>query len=214
MRSMQENTTSRIHTGKVDLETAQKSQAALNAIKDIRGGINDSINYNVVSQTLEDYGNIFLDILGGNNSKYILQLLNANNEIIREYKNLEELNVENFKFDPVDLKAFTPEEQKNILFREIIDDKVVKEVKSNIEIDGRNTLSPSEGLDVVHFANFVDAIRDNKLPNADVETGYKSTLWVQLGNIAQRVGYTLNIDQHNGHILDNPKASKLWRRDI
>lgn len=91
--------------------------------------------------------------------------------------------------------------------------KVVKEVKSNIEIDGRNTLSPSEGLDVVHFANFVDAIRDNKLPNADVETGYKSTLWVQLGNIAQRVGYTLNIDQHNGHILDNPKASKLWRRE-
>ncbi len=58
-----------------------------NAIKDIRGGVNDSINYNVVSQTLEDYGNIFLDILGGNNSKYILQLLNANNEIIREYKN-------------------------------------------------------------------------------------------------------------------------------
>jgi hypothetical protein len=36
---------------------------------------------------LEDYGNIFLDILGGNSSKYILQLLNANNEIIREYKN-------------------------------------------------------------------------------------------------------------------------------
>ena len=58
-----------------------------NAIKDIRGGVNDSINYNVVSQTLEDYGNIFIDILCGNNSKYILQLLNANNEIIREYKN-------------------------------------------------------------------------------------------------------------------------------
>jgi len=49
--------------------------------------------------------------------------------IIREYKNLEELNVENFKFDSVKLKEFTPEEQKNILFREIIDDKVVKEVK-------------------------------------------------------------------------------------
>ena len=58
-----------------------------NAIKDIRVGVNDSINYNVVSQTLEDYGNIFLDILGGNNSKYILQLLNSNNEIIKEYKN-------------------------------------------------------------------------------------------------------------------------------
>ena len=49
--------------------------------------------------------------------------------IIREYKNLEELNIENFEFDTVKLKEFTPEEQKNILFREIIDDKVVKEVK-------------------------------------------------------------------------------------
>tara|TARA_B100000035_G_C21029778_1_gene567811 strand:- start:1747 stop:3369 length:1623 start_codon:yes stop_codon:yes gene_type:complete len=58
-----------------------------NAIKDIRGSVNDTLNYNVVSQTLEDYGNIFLDIEGGNNSKYILQLLNSNNEIIKEYKN-------------------------------------------------------------------------------------------------------------------------------
>ncbi len=49
--------------------------------------------------------------------------------IIREYKNLEELNVENFKFEAIRLKKFSPEEQKNILFREIIDDKVVKEVK-------------------------------------------------------------------------------------
>ena len=58
-----------------------------NAIKDIRGSVNDTLNYNVVSQTLEDYGNIFLDIVGGNNSKYILQLLNSNNEITKEYKN-------------------------------------------------------------------------------------------------------------------------------
>lgn len=58
-----------------------------NAIKDIRGSVNDTLNYNVVSQTLEDYGNIFLDIVGGNSSKYILQLLNSNNEIIKEYKN-------------------------------------------------------------------------------------------------------------------------------
>ena len=41
--------------------------------------------------------------------------------IIREYKNLEELNVDNFEFNPAELKEFSPEEQKNILFREIID---------------------------------------------------------------------------------------------
>ncbi len=91
--------------------------------------------------------------------------------------------------------------------------KVVKEAKSNIEIDGRNLASPSEGLDVVHFANFLDCIKKNELPNGDVETGHKSTLWVQLGNIAQRVGHTLTIDQKNGHILNDAQASKLWSRD-
>ncbi len=91
--------------------------------------------------------------------------------------------------------------------------KIVKEAKSNIAIDGRNTASPSEGLDVVHFANFLDSIRNNTMPNADVETGYKSTLWVQLGNISQRVGHTLNIDQRNGYILNDAKAAQLWKRE-
>jgi len=91
--------------------------------------------------------------------------------------------------------------------------KVVKEVKSDIVIDGRNTASPSEELDIVHFANFLDSIKNNTMPNADVETGYKSTLWVQLGNISQRVGHTLNIDQHNGHIIDDTKAAQLWKRE-
>ncbi|HEX7846884.1 MAG TPA: Gfo/Idh/MocA family oxidoreductase [Chitinophagaceae bacterium] len=91
--------------------------------------------------------------------------------------------------------------------------KVIKEVKSNIEIDGRNTASPSEGLDVVHFANFLDCIKSGQLPNGDVETGHKSTLWVQLGNIAHRVGRTISIDQKNGHILNDPRAAKLWSRE-
>ena len=55
------------------------------AIRDIRGSINDTINYKVVSQSLEDYGNIFLDIVGDNNSKYILQLLDSDEKIIREF---------------------------------------------------------------------------------------------------------------------------------
>jgi predicted dehydrogenase len=91
--------------------------------------------------------------------------------------------------------------------------KILKEVKSNAVIDGRNTASPNEGLDAVHIANFLDSIRFSKRPNADVEIGYKSTLWVQLGNIAQRVGRNLNIDQSNGHIKDDKAAMKLWGRE-
>lgn len=96
----------------------------------------------------------------------------------------------------------------------IYDEKgtVVKDIKSNAVIDARNTSSPNEDLDGVHVANFLDSIRLSKRPNADVETGHKSTLWVQLGNIAQRVGHTLNIDQTNGHIVGDNEAMKLWRR--
>ena len=58
------------------------------AIKDIRGTVNDSLQYNVVSQSLEDYGNIFLDVITNNDSKYILQLLDSNSNIIREFNNV------------------------------------------------------------------------------------------------------------------------------
>jgi hypothetical protein len=97
----------------------------------------------------------------------------------------------------------------------IFDDKgkVLKEVKSNAVIDGRNAASPNEGLDAVHIANFLESIRLSKRPNADVETGYRSTLWVQLGNIAQRTGRNLVIDQTNGHIKNDTAAMQLWGRE-
>lgn len=91
-------------------------------------------------------------------------------------------------------------------------EKVVKEIKSNAVMDGRNTSSPNESLDGVHVANFLDSIRLSKLPNADVAVGHKSTLWMQLGNIAHRVGHTLNIDQSNGHVLNDKKAMEFWGR--
>lgn len=94
-----------------------------------------------------------------------------------------------------------------------VKNKVVREVKSDAKIDGRDPSSPSAGLDGVHIDNFLKCIREGGMPNADVETGRKSTLWVQLGNISQRVGETLHIDQRNGHILSNQKAMSLWGRE-
>jgi len=90
--------------------------------------------------------------------------------------------------------------------------KLVKEVTSNDIIDGRNTSSPSASLDGVHIANFLDSIRNNKRPNATIEELHKSTLLVQLGNIAWRSGSRLEIDPLNGHILNNAAAQQLWGR--
>ncbi len=90
---------------------------------------------------------------------------------------------------------------------------ITKEVKSNAVIDGRNTASPNESLDAVHIANFLESVRLSKRPNCDVETGFKSTLWVQLGNIAQRKGRVLRIDPQNGHIIGDKDAMELWGRN-
>ena len=58
-----------------------------------------------------------------------------------------------------------------------------------------------------------DAIRKGTPLNADIVSGHKSTLLVQLGNIAQRVGRTLNIDPLSGHIRGDKQAQKLWSRE-
>ena len=68
------------------------------AIKDIRGSNNDSIQYNVVSQTLEDYGNIFLDVILSNNSEYILQLIDSDMDVIREFENIESNSTYSFDY--------------------------------------------------------------------------------------------------------------------
>jgi predicted dehydrogenase len=92
--------------------------------------------------------------------------------------------------------------------------KLVKDVKSDIVIsEGLSTTSPGEPLDALHVANFLENIRNNRKPFADALNGYKSTLWMQLGNIAQRVGHTINIDQKNGHVLSDAAAMKLWSRE-
>jgi predicted dehydrogenase len=92
--------------------------------------------------------------------------------------------------------------------------KIVKQVKKEeLATAVPTTVTSSPALDELHVANFLESIRANKLPNADVEIGFKSTLLVQLGNISYRIGRTLNIDPKNGHILGDPDAQRLWSRD-
>ncbi|MGY4386072.1 putative dehydrogenase [Pedobacter sp. UYP24] len=96
-----------------------------------------------------------------------------------------------------------------------LDGKLISEVKSLMKedaIDGRNTSSPSVGLDNYHVMDFLDAIRNNRKPNCDVEIGHKSVVAMQLGNISLRVGRDLKIDATNGHIINDKDAQKLWSR--
>lgn len=93
-----------------------------------------------------------------------------------------------------------------------LNNKVIKEAKDDQKIDPRNLSNPAELLDAIHIQNMFDAIKKGSPLNSDVESGHKSTLLVQLGNIAQRVGRTLNLNPDNGHILNDADAEKYWSR--
>ncbi|MFK8111330.1 MAG: Gfo/Idh/MocA family protein [Rubripirellula sp.] len=67
--------------------------------------------------------------------------------------------------------------------------------------------------DTDHFADFLDAVRTGRHPNADIEKAHQSTLLCHLGNIAYRTRSVLNTDPTNGHIKGNPDAQAMWGKE-
>lgn len=64
-----------------------------------------------------------------------------------------------------------------------------------------------------HFGNFLDAIRGEKPLNSEIEEGVKSTLLCHLGNIAWRIGRTINFDCQKQKIVGDKGAMKYWSRE-
>lgn len=97
-----------------------------------------------------------------------------------------------------------------------MENTVVKRVGRFPEEEGDtevyDTSGPQEFEDL-HMNNFLDAIIQGVEPHSFVEGGHKSVLLCHLGNIAQRIGRTLNIDQRNGHIIGDKQAMQLWSRE-
>ena len=115
-----------------------------NAIIDIRGGTNDTINFKTASQSLEDYGNVYINVILDAKSKYILQMINSNNKIIKEYNNITNDGIYNFELIP----------PGKYLFRMIKDDN------GNKIWDTGNYLQKIQPEDVYYFSNEFD-IRAN-----------------------------------------------------
>jgi len=68
------------------------------SIKDIKGVVNDTLEYSVVSQSIEDYGNVYLDVIRNNQSEFILHMINNNGDIIREFNNVSQNSTYNFEY--------------------------------------------------------------------------------------------------------------------
>jgi len=80
-----------------------------------------------------------------------------------------------------------------------LNDKMTREIKGKHD-------------DVLHFANFIEAIRNGQKLNAEIEDGQKSTLLCHLGNIAWRSNHTVNFDPKTQKIVEDRKAAGFWQR--
>jgi len=64
-----------------------------------------------------------------------------------------------------------------------------------------------------HHQNFLDCIRNDAKPNADIEVGHLSATLCHLGNLAARLGRTLQYDAESEAITSEPNGDRLVRRD-
>ena len=63
-----------------------------------------------------------------------------------------------------------------------------------------------------HMQNFINSIREGEKLNCDIEEGYYSTLLSHLGNLAFRVGRTLNYDDAQRTCAGDAEATALLKR--
>jgi predicted dehydrogenase len=68
-------------------------------------------------------------------------------------------------------------------------------------------------FDSDHVQNFASAIRTGEKPRSDFEDSNKSVLLCHLGNIAHRVGRTVQCNPKDGRIINDTEAMKLWSRE-
>ena len=63
------------------------------------------------------------------------------------------------------------------------------------------------------MAEFLDAVRTRRAPGCPVEEGLKSTTAVKLAMIAYETGTRVNWDRATEHIVGNPDAAALLKRE-
>lgn len=63
------------------------------------------------------------------------------------------------------------------------------------------------------FADFLDAIKNNRRPVCDIEIGQQATNMSLLGMLSWKLGRSVKWDGPNCRILDDPEANELLKRD-
>lgn len=93
-----------------------------------------------------------------------------------------------------------------------LSNNLIKEAKAGTANATMNTIGGGD-LEKLHIRNFLNAIRTGEKLNSPIDEGNTSVTICQLGNIAQEMGRSLQIDNANGRIINDKKAMQMWGRD-
>ena len=93
-----------------------------------------------------------------------------------------------------------------------LDDKKIEEFTS----DTQTTTADLRSMDLMtdlHVQNLVAAIRTGEPLRSPIHEGNVSVTMLQLSNIAWKLNRALHLDTSNGHVVSDPQASALCRRE-
>lgn len=93
-----------------------------------------------------------------------------------------------------------------------LDDKKIDEYTVGKTTTTQDLISADSMTDE-HFKNFINAIREDEPLHAPIAEGNICVTMLQLSNIAWKVGRSLTLNSDDGHIVDDPEAMGLWRRE-
>jgi predicted dehydrogenase len=93
-----------------------------------------------------------------------------------------------------------------------MDKKLIKEAKTGKANATMNRVGGGD-LESLHINNFLNAIRNDEKQSSPIDEGAISTSIGLVGNIAQTLNRTLNIDTSTGKILNDEEAMKMWGRE-
>ncbi|UCD28391.1 MAG: Gfo/Idh/MocA family oxidoreductase, partial [Planctomycetota bacterium] len=71
---------------------------------------------------------------------------------------------------------------------------------------------PDNNMFVKHARHFLQCVRREAKPNADIESGHRSTSTCQLANISMLVGRKIKWDAAREVVIDDPEANALLKR--
>ena len=84
--------------------------------------------------------------------------------------------------------------------------------RRNRRVDRPAPKNPVQLAKADHYEDFIDAIRNQRTPNAPIKTGFYSTALCNLGNVATATGQTLRFDPDSQKLVGYESSDELLSR--